>query len=211
MMKRLIAFTFILSLLLQGNAQNNYVYKIIDTTIIPDSTLYGASIDIDINADSISDMSIYYVYVQIGDSVQFEDTTLYYEDTMDIASIMFEDDSLAFIINEIGDNYADSTFNILPQDSFFLLDSNAYWSKGLAQAYNLDFGKKIITNADIKYTGANFNQGLKYVGFRIYKTIGGVTGWHYGWLRIEHRDAYFHIYDYYVNKAADTAVRIGYF
>lgn len=193
------------------NAQNNYIYKWIDSTIIPDSTMFGSTINVDIDDDSIIDLAIFYVKSATGDSVITEDTTLYIEDTIDITSIMFDDDSLAFVMNELGDEVNDSTFDILSQDSFTLLnDSSFYWSNGIANAYSLTFGKRYINvNSDINYIGGCYNNGLKYFGFKINKAISGNLGWHYGWLRIEHKDTYLRIVDVYVSKSIQTPIRIG--
>lgn len=203
----LITLSLFLSSIIYG--QNDFIYKVIDTTIIQDSIIFGAQINIDIDEDSITDMTIDYVYTDVGDSVTFEDTTYYAITKLDISSIMFDDYELAFIIHDMTEEPTDSTFDALSKVENTYIDNTALWSTDYAGAYQLYFGRSINTNTGIAYEGANFNKNLNFYPFRINKPQNNTDYWYYGWIQLEHSNGYLHIQDVFLNLIADEAIHIG--
>jgi hypothetical protein len=203
----LLSLSIFLSLISYG--QNDYIYKIIDSTIIQDSSLFGAQIEIDIDNDDIIDMTIDYVYTDESDSVSFEDTTFYVVSKLDISSIMFDDYQLAFIIHDMNEEPTDSTFDALPKEPYEYIDHTANWSTDFAGAYQLYFGRSVNTSSGIANEGANYNKDIKYYPFRINMPQNNTDNWYYGWIQLEHKDGYIHIEDLFLNLVPDEGIHVG--
>jgi hypothetical protein len=180
-----------------------------DTTIVQDSILFGAQINIDIDEDSIIDMTIDYVYTDIVDSVTFEDTTYFVVNKLDLSSIIFDDYQLAFIIHDMNEEPTDSTFDVLSKEENIFIDNTSNWSTNYAGAYQLYFGRSVNTSTGIAYEGANINKGAKYYPFRINKPQNNNDQWYYGWIQIEHANSTLKIYDMFINLVADEAIHVG--